>query len=45
MKKIIEQAQDVVEINVIESPNSPVTIISKCTGCENWKKKDEIEWM
>ena len=47
MKKYIETAKDVVEINVIKSPNSPVTIISKCNRCEKCDidKECEIDWL
>lgn len=45
MKKVdIETCKDILEINVIKSPNSPVTILSNCNKCDA-EKSTEIDWI
>ena len=46
MKKVdIENVKDVLEINVIKSPNSPVTILSNCNKCTDTERSTEIDWI
>ncbi len=55
MKKLVENVErikDILQINVIKSPNSPVIITSKCSKCNEkeytlkcGENNIEIDWL